>query len=343
MTNQHNLHPQPTDPSAPHIATVYYGTGVGFSPITNAPAAPAATEVPAATNVGANATPTSTAPASGTDAPATIGSAIKTMVKTKSGSKDMFEAIAVEPTFIELVKRRKAWEAGSYAASNNELYALLADCLDIYLAFRSHPSLCKDLNTQLTERNIAFNAGTSLPLKIVRLAFIEPGMEEKTANRAYGYARVIKIAADNEITGKGLAKFIADHNGIDEIRRTTKDGRTTAQVNRQYEERADRTLATKPPITTVEMTKELAPADGERFSIALIRRNANNTGSIVFATNNVALVNSALRHAGKHLEAEAVQQYQDDVQQQKKQIEAQNRQNAKAIAKNSTNGESTAT
>lgn len=330
MTNQPTLHPQPTDPSAPHIATVSYGTGFSLSP--NMPASAASTpneaqavnEAPTTTIVQPEATPS----VSDTDAPATIGSAIKTMIKTKSGSKDVFETIAVASTFNELVRRRKAWEEGSYAQSNNELYALLADCLDIYISMRSSFSLCKELNKLLDERGIGYNASTTLPLKIVRIAFIEPGMENKVANRAYGYARVIKAAADKGITGKDLAKFIVDHNGIDEIRRTDARGRTKADVQQQYEADAETALAEAPPIAKLEMREDLKPADGEAFSVALVRVNSDNTASIVFALNNVAMVKAMLRHAGKHFSEQHKHRDEEAVHQQRRQIEAQNRQSA---------------
>lgn len=241
------------------------------------------------------------------------------------------DKIDIDGRLEALVMRRRQWEAGSYAQSNAELYALLADCLDLYLLFRKQPDLCKGLNDLLKQKSIACNAGTSLPLKIVRAAFVEPGMEEKVANRAYGYARVIKVAADRDLTGKDLAKFIVDHHGIDEIRRTDKDGRTKAQVDRQFEESADHALAAAPGIAKVAMTEKLKPADGERFTVALLRQDSDGMASVVFAINNATLVKAALRHAGKAIVDDAQRQVSESAERERKDLEERNRQAAKAM------------
>jgi hypothetical protein len=58
-------------------------------------------------------------------------------------------------------------------------------------------------------------------------------------------------------------------------------------------------------ITQVQMTNNLQPADGTRYSLALVRKNEDGTASIVFGTNNPAAVNSVLTIAGKTLKERA--------------------------------------
>ena len=79
--------------------------------------------------------------------------------------------------------------------------------------------LAKAITEQLEARGIGFNSSTSLALKIVRLAFCAPGMEDKIVNRAFTYAKVLKIASDAGQTGSTLSQYITDNHGIDEIRR----------------------------------------------------------------------------------------------------------------------------
>lgn len=258
-----------------------------------------------------------------------------TAIKLKSHhdkkSNNITMQLDVHSTFDELINRRKAWEAGSFAQSNSQLYALLADCLDIYLDVRKSSGLAKSLTALLSERNIGFNASTPLSLKIVRIAFIEPGMEDKVANRAYAYARVIKVAADHGVTGKDLAKFITDHNGIDEIRRKDALGRTRADIQQQHEADAETYLADVAPIATLPMNTHLLPADGEEFSVALVRPNSDNTASIIFALNNAAIVKTVLRHAGKYYSEQSRQQDEMEAHNERRRIETQNRQAAQAI------------
>ena len=55
-----------------------------------------------------------------------------------------------------------------------------------------------------------------------------------------------------------------------------------------------------------ELPDELQPADGEQFSLALVRKNADGTGSIVFGTNNGTAVSTVLSIAGKTLQEKAI-------------------------------------
>ena len=85
----------------------------------------------------------------------------------------------------EMIANRIKWQEGTYAASNAELYALLGDCLELFnKAKDAKTGLAKAITEQLEERGIAYNSSTSLALKIVRLVFCAPGMEEKIVHRA---------------------------------------------------------------------------------------------------------------------------------------------------------------
>ena len=114
----------------------------------------------------------------------------------------------------EMIANRIKWQEGTYAASNAELYALLGDCLELFnKAKDAKTGLAKAITEQLEERGIAYNSSTSLALKIVRLVFCAPGMEEKIVHRAFTYAKVLKIASDAGQTGDTLSKYITDTVG----------------------------------------------------------------------------------------------------------------------------------
>ena len=88
-----------------------------------------------------------------------------------------------------LATKRETWENGTYKASNEELYVLLDECVDLFKEVRVHRSLVKKLNLILEEREIMMRSNTSLATKIVRLIFGDCG------KRAYTYARVLTVAA----------------------------------------------------------------------------------------------------------------------------------------------------
>src|SRR6056297_1203045 len=82
----------------------------------------------------------------------------------------------------ELSEQRRKWEEGTYAASNAELYALLGNTLDLFLAIRKDVGLSRAVTDLLNIYGIQHNSSTSLALKIVRLVFVGKGREGKIVN-----------------------------------------------------------------------------------------------------------------------------------------------------------------
>ena len=227
----------------------------------------------------------------------------------------------------EMIANRIKWQEGTYAASNAELYALLGDCLELFnKAKDAKTGLAKAITEQLDERGIAYNSSTSLALKIVRLVFCAPGMEEKIVHRAFIYAKVLKIASDAGQTGDTLSKYITDNHGIDEIRRANKDGLTEAQKSKLNQDYAETVLSDSVSLVDIDLVDALQPNDGEQFSLALIRRNADGTGSIVFGTPNVAAIKTVLALAGGELKDVAKQEDEASVAERSEQMRAINTQ-----------------
>ncbi len=233
-----------------------------------------------------------------------------------------------------LASRRVIWEQGAYAASNTELYTLLGACLDLFSKVRSNPDLSKGLNELLKDRSITFNAGTSLELKIVRLVFASGETAPKIENRAFGYARVIRVAFEAKQTGATLPQFIEANHGIEEIRRTGKNGVSNANKVELFKEQARTELLAAPSdefFTPFKLPDQLQPVDGEQFSLALVRKNADGTGSIVFGTGNVAAVSTVLSIAGKSIRQEAVKAAEVQIAQTQAQLQQQSIQNVQAL------------
>lgn len=223
-----------------------------------------------------------------------------------------------------LIAQRKKWETGTYAASNAELYTLLGNTLDLFLKVRNDVGLSRAVTQLMDTYSVQYNSATSLALKIVRLVFVGAGREKKIENRAYTYARVLTVAAAKGVTGEQLPRFIADNHGIDEIRRQDNTGETAAQKDRRAREYAASALATKQQVASIALTDELQPVDGAQYSLALVRKNEDGTGSIVFGTNNVAAVNAVLAIAGRGLREEAANTAEANVARQDAEHRAEN-------------------
>jgi hypothetical protein len=205
----------------------------------------------------------------------------------------------------DIVAKRVLWEQGTYAAANAELYSILGDCLDLFVALKRRMNAAKAVNDLLALRGITYNNATSLELKLVRLVFATADTAKRMENRLFSYARVIRVAADAKQTSATLVQFITDRHGIDEIRRANKDGVSAADNVKAQVDLARVELVSPSDsdlFTDFELPDQLQPKDGQQFSLALVRKNADGTGSIVFGTNNVAAVTTVLALAGRALQ-----------------------------------------
>ena len=214
-------------------------------------------------------------------------------------SKQALSTATVVATVDALIEKRITWETGTYKAANDELYALLSDCLELFQEVQKERKLIKRINALLDEREIQMRSNTSLATKIVRLIFGDCG------KRAYTYAKVITVAAAEKPAKQSMHTFIANAGGVEEVRRNNPD-KVNASVQRtERKQYAETVLDVRKPIvsTKIEMTDELEPSNDSvlPLSIALVRRNRDGSGSIVFGTANQTVLNKVLEIAGKQL------------------------------------------
>jgi hypothetical protein len=227
--------------------------------------------------------------------------------ETKTETKQINTVTQLDTAFGSLIKQREVWEAGAYAASNTELYALLGHCLDVMYKLKRFTELARGLNGLLEKRGFKFTAGTSIEVKLLRAVFGDPSDANKYKNRIYSYARVLVVAHGEDVKGDGIADFITEKGGIDEIRRHDSNAEKKTDEIKLQKEHADLTLNSSDftaIATGIPVTEDLEPADDQHFSIALVRKEADGTGSIVFGTNSVSLVSAVLGIAGRKIDAE---------------------------------------
>ncbi len=220
--------------------------------------------------------------------------------------KSQFNADSLPQMLDNLVTQRQNWEAAEYASSNSILYSLLGKCLDLYTAVRANQALGTALNEYLEHRGLKTNGAASVQLRIVRAVFVSHTAADKHAARLLGYAKVIKVAADNEYTGKTISAFIHKHHGIEAIRRLPKKDdpahkRMSRQEAREVANEALQNPAATPLLDNIELPQDLQPYSDQVFSVALVRQNPDGKGSVVFGTGNTAAVNFLLAFAGRQI------------------------------------------
>lgn len=225
------------------------------------------------------------------------------MQKTNKTEAD----VEVGTTIATLIVGRKAWEAGTYAASNAELYALLGQSIDLLYKVKHSTELARGLNHLLKQLGYKFNAGTSTEVKLLRAVFGDPANPSQYQARIYSYARVLMIALEAKVTGKDLPNYIMEHGGIDEIRRCDPKAASKPELERLRRSQAERTMTAvnfAPLVKGIRLTEALQPAPDQHFSVALVRKEGDGSGTIVFGTSNPALVSAALGVAGRKFDSD---------------------------------------
>jgi hypothetical protein len=231
---------------------------------------------------------------------------------TKMSEKMMNIAmLTVELTTLRAA--RESWQNGTYKRSNDELYDILQRCDMLLVQLRGEVKLRKRLNDTLEALGITVRSNTSLELKVIWAVF---GVENK---RTHAYARVLRLAHTEKPKNWTLKEWIEEAGGIEEVRRTPKEGVTPTEKARMQRDTAEEKLATANAIAPrFEPTETLQPAEGGdyAYSVALVRIDKDGKASLVFGTNKTALVKAVLTEAGQVLtqrkeEEDAVKTKQD--------------------------------
>lgn len=118
-----------------------------------------------------------------------------------------------------LLEKRKTWEASDYTKANQGLYALLANCLDVFNSKfitandNDRKTLRLDLASRLRAANVKVQSNTTTLTMFIRFVF---GSDRK---RAHAYAYVLKAALSYDVTASDLPNWITSKGGIEEVKR----------------------------------------------------------------------------------------------------------------------------
>lgn len=196
--------------------------------------------------------------------------------------------------------RCKQWEDNQQRASNDVLYGLLDDCLNLYRDTQLFKDVRKNFLKLYDSKFAKAKDGTSIMTKIVRVVF---GTKQK--NRNFGYARVLTIADKEMKPGQSLRQFIVSAGGIEEIRRSGT-GQSAAQ--RQEAIEAAKTALEDSKSLSANIKVDISSVDKEKnsdhnYRAALIREAADGTFSVVMVSKREAMVSSLLNEQAKRMAA----------------------------------------
>lgn len=207
-----------------------------------------------------------------------------------------------------LSAKRDAWENGAFKKANDELYALLAETLDVYqisedfvntTETKAHgqkhmSALRKELTVRLAEMGVKVQKNSSTLTMLVRFVF------KSDRVRAHGYARVLSAAMQEGIAPADLPNYIATAGGIEEIKRRMVLSEAALAKRAQIASanncvKAEVEHAELNPIASVQLA-----AEGQ-YAVLLAKPNGEGFVDIIGVLSEVeqALVNALLLRIAK--------------------------------------------
>ena len=193
---------------------------------------------------------------------------------------------------LELVAARKAWEIGTYTASNNELYAILGKCYALYFDLRGNDkdskAARKELDAVMCNLGYSFKQETHMLTKLVKFVF---GAVDRRRVSTYGL--VLRAALADEIKADGIPAFIISGGGVEQIRRrksgTAISPKDKAALGKQTVEQNN--LAVIDGTSLAAMAGDACEGDD---MVAIVTLQADGSFVVREIITNKAVVNAAM-------------------------------------------------
>lgn len=208
-----------------------------------------------------------------------------------------------------LSARREQWEATDYKKANEGLYALLADCLDVFNTrfVQGSEDDKKALRRNLMQRLQA--DGIRVVKTSTTLTMLTRYVFNADRKRAQGYGYVLAAAVSHEIEAKGFAAWVVKQGGIEEIKRKMVK-KPAALAKQEAVEAATVVVKGELENNAVQPLAHVA-LEGltGTYSVLLAKPNPNGGADIVGTLSNIndALVNALVLRMAKAQVAAAIE------------------------------------
>lgn len=159
-------------------------------------------------------------------------------------------------TLFRLESTRKQWEEGAYKTSNQQLYAILAECYAYAgdLSFTEARQRTAALEAFYKQRAYRIKKDTHITIRVVRAVF-----GDIDRRRTSTYSLVLRAAKAANVLPMQLAAWIEEHGGVQEIRMSRS---ATFVSPKQKVEIAQQSFSALPVLASVksEQLSQLADA-----------------------------------------------------------------------------------
>jgi hypothetical protein len=137
---------------------------------------------------------------------------------------------------------------------------------------------------------------------VIRYVFGKQGRREEV------YARVIAIAHDMKDPDQSLISYLQECGGVEEVRRVPKKQNASLMTKDDYKKLALTGLQeVQVGVTTFNLPSFIQPNTDyeEDYAVALVRCNADGTGTVVYGSNEAGVIDAVLISSGKDLDQRA--------------------------------------
>jgi hypothetical protein len=192
----------------------------------------------------------------------------------------------------DLEGTRKFWENGALKASNQALYAVLADCLKFCGDLndgKKNKARNKALEQFHAERNYPYSADSTLATKVVRAVF---GNIHRS--RINTYALVVNAAKAAKVEPDNMANWIEAQGGVQEIK-VAKGENTVPRAEKIAKGRT--VFEARPELATVKSEELAQLADNTKAGaecVILAEQNSDGTFTVKALSYKDGLVKTAL-------------------------------------------------
>lgn len=183
------------------------------------------------------------------------------------------KAIGIEHQLDTLSEKRIAWEAGSYAKSNTELYVLLGEILTIYETnfVNGDDDARKVMRNSVVSKLAVMNPPVKATKNSSTLTLMVRYVFKSDRKRAHSYSTVLRAAAQDGIKGEDLPAYITREGGVEQIKLKAVKGEEAKQRQVKLDAakiivKADLEAATTTPFQYLE----IHGLEGD-FAVALLK------------------------------------------------------------------------
>ena len=206
-----------------------------------------------------------------------------------------------------LIQRHNDWHNGSRKISTQELYGVLAGCLDLALTVKIS-SKYAELEAELITRKLSYTQSTSVATRIVRCVF-------NTHERRLGsFAGVITIALREKVDSSDFVAWLNEHGGIDKVRRKFAKQKKVVLSAKELTDIAKNNLKSAPALAVIGKSnlKNFSSTNNSGFMLNISRINANGDCEVIATTTDSTAIRNALASWGQYVSEQKLTMGQDN-------------------------------